>query len=92
MKRERIISTDEVDLPDDPETTRMATAVVIFCIFAGPTIVTLIMLITIHSEAIDKFMTDTIIFLYNSPFITFTLMLYTCVLVVYLIYKRAKKP
>jgi len=76
MKRERIISTDELDLPDDPDTTRMATAVVIFCIFAGPTVLTSVMLIAIHAEAIEVFMNKVAVFLYRHPFFTFTLVLY----------------
>lgn len=74
---EKVYSTNDMDYPDDPETTRMATAVVIFCIFAGPAVLTSIMLIVIHAEAIDAFMKSVVIFLYWHPVFALILSLYT---------------
>jgi hypothetical protein len=88
MKYEKVISTDELELPDDPDTTRMATAVVVFCIFAGPTVLTSIMLIAIHAEAIEVFMNNVAVFLYRHPFFTFTLVLYFGVALVYAAIKK----
>lgn len=92
MKHEKVISSDELELPDDPETTRMATAVVIFCIFAGPAVLTSIMLIVIHAEAIDAFMKSVVIFLYWHPFFTFTLVLYFTVAFGYVALNKLLKP
>lgn len=90
MKRERIISTEELDLPDDPETTRTATLVVIFCIIGGPTILTMIMLIAIHAEAIDNFFKEVVVFLYWHQAVTFTLFLYAIAFSISMIIKRLK--
>lgn len=88
MKHERVYSTDEVDLPDDPETTRMATAVVVFCIFGGPTIATLIMLITIHAEAIEIFCNTGVVYLYHHPLLALILFLAIVYLVIRLSFNR----
>lgn len=92
MKHEKICSTDELELPDDPETTRMATAIVIFCIFAGPAVLTSIMLIVIHAEAIDAFMKSVVVFLYWHPFFTFTLVFYFTVAFGYIAMNKLLKP
>lgn len=71
MRYEKVISTDELDLPDDPETTRTATLVVIFCIVGGPIITTLIMLTVIYAEAIDLISKAVAIAVFKSDSLSF---------------------
>lgn len=89
-KFEHVFSTDSDAGPDDPETTRMATFVVVFCIFAGPTVLTLSMLIAIHAEAIEEFGNSVAIFLYDHPPVAFTLMVYAIAGIGYFAYQRIK--
>lgn len=93
MRTKKIYNpNDEFGYPDDHKLAREATAVVIFCIFAGPAVLTSIMLIAIHAEAIDAFMKSVVVFLYWHPFFTFTLVFYFTVAFGYIAMNKLLKP
>lgn len=89
---EKVYSTDDMDYPDDPETTRMATLVVLFCLFAVPVLLIAIAAVFVYAEAIDAFMKSVVVFLYWHPFFTFTLVFYFTVAFGYIAMNKLLKP